>query len=102
MNLNPRTWNLLGWDKTSEVPCEPGCYALLDANDNILYIGRSKILSNRLRRPHKHQGFKRTELKFNTLKIAWCSGWDVYDSEKSLIKQWKPPLCKDFRIKTEG
>lgn len=95
MNLDPRKWNRTNWEKASTIPCDPGCYALLDADDNILYIGRSKILWNRLRNPSKHTGFKRAEQDVQLLIISWCVGWDVYDSEKALIKQWKPPLCQD-------
>jgi excinuclease UvrABC nuclease subunit len=95
MELNPRNWNRITWQEANAIPCEPGCYALLDDNENILYIGRSKILWNRLRNPNKHAGFKRTNKESCSLTIAWCSGWDVYDSEQVLIQQWKPPLCQD-------
>ena len=95
MNQDPRKWNRTSWQKANTIPCDPGCYALLDSNENILYIGRSKILWNRLRNPKKHRGFKRTKFKFDSLIIAWCIGWDAYDSEKTLIKRWKPLLCQD-------
>ncbi|MCP9805438.1 excinuclease ABC subunit UvrC [Cyanobium sp. T1B-Tous] len=32
-----------------EVPSEPGCYLLRDADDRILYIGKAKLLRNRVR-----------------------------------------------------
>ena len=32
-----------------EVPSEPGCYLLRDASDRILYIGKAKLLRNRVR-----------------------------------------------------
>ena len=32
-----------------EVPSEPGCYLLRDASDRILYIGKAKVLRNRVR-----------------------------------------------------
>ncbi|MFQ6537148.1 MULTISPECIES: excinuclease ABC subunit UvrC [Aphanothece] len=32
-----------------EVPAEPGCYLLRDADDRILYIGKAKVLRNRVR-----------------------------------------------------
>ena len=98
MNQDPRKWNRTNWLEASKVPCDPGCYALLDANDNILYIGRSKILWNRLRNPSKHKGFKRTKHEVQSLTITWCTGWDVYDLEKVLINKWKPPLCQDCII----
>lgn len=95
MNQDPRKWNWVHWQKANTIPCDPGCYALLDSDDKILYIGRSKILWNRLRNPSKHRGFKRATQEACTLKIAWCVGWDIYNSEKVLIKQWNPPLCQD-------
>ena len=32
-----------------EVPAEPGCYLLRDSEDRILYIGKAKVLRNRVR-----------------------------------------------------
>jgi excinuclease ABC subunit C len=32
-----------------EVPAEPGCYLMRDAEDRILYIGKAKVLRNRVR-----------------------------------------------------
>jgi len=98
MNLDPKTWESVPWDLAHTIPSEPGCYALLDTNETILYIGRSKILWNRLRNPKTHPAFQRAERDAADLKICWACGWDVYDSERSLIKKWKPPLCKE-RIK---
>ena len=96
MIQDPRHWNRNDWQSAKQIPCEPGCYALLDANDNVLYIGRSKMLWNRLRNPEKHHGFKRVKQSFKSLTITWLSGWPIYDIEKVLIQIWKPPLCQDF------
>ena len=35
--------------RLKEVPSEPGCYLLRDASDRILYIGKAKVLRNRVR-----------------------------------------------------
>ena len=35
--------------RLKEVPAEPGCYLLRDADDRILYIGKAKVLRNRVR-----------------------------------------------------
>jgi len=35
--------------RLTEVPSEPGCYLLRDASDRILYIGKAKVLRNRVR-----------------------------------------------------
>jgi excinuclease ABC subunit C len=35
--------------RLKEVPSEPGCYLLRDASDRIIYIGKAKLLRNRVR-----------------------------------------------------
>ena len=35
--------------RLKEVPAEPGCYLLRDSEDRILYIGKAKVLRNRVR-----------------------------------------------------
>ena len=35
--------------RLKEVPAEPGCYLMRDAEDRILYIGKAKVLRNRVR-----------------------------------------------------
>jgi len=35
--------------RLKEVPSEPGCYLLRDGEDRILYIGKAKVLRNRVR-----------------------------------------------------
>ena len=35
--------------RLKEVPAEPGCYLLRDSDDRILYIGKAKVLRNRVR-----------------------------------------------------
>ena len=35
--------------RLKEVPSEPGCYLMRDAEDRILYIGKAKVLRNRVR-----------------------------------------------------
>jgi excinuclease UvrABC nuclease subunit len=101
MEMNPVHWQSVTWQEAKQIPAKPGCYALIDANNKILYIGRSKILWNRLRNPSNHPAFNRIALEKCNLKIAWITGWNAYDSERSLILRWKPPLCQE-RIKTEG
>lgn len=92
MKNNPKQWERVKWHEAKQIPCAPGCYALLDDNENILYIGRSKLLWNRLRNPKLHSGFKRKEISDEKVFIAWCCGWEVYELEKELITTWQPPL----------
>ncbi|NCV91985.1 MAG: hypothetical protein EBW30_04050, partial [Synechococcaceae bacterium WB7_3xG_012] len=35
--------------RLKEVPTEPGCYLMRDSEDRILYIGKAKVLRNRVR-----------------------------------------------------
>ena len=44
METNPLTWQSVTWQEAKQIPAEPGCYALINAKNEILYIGRSKIL----------------------------------------------------------
>jgi hypothetical protein len=101
MELDPRKWQWVCWQDARNIPAKPGCYALIDANDNVLYIGRSKILWNRLRNPSNHPGFLRGSFDRKTIKIAWLEGWDAYDSERSLILKWEPSFCQE-RIARKG
>ena len=95
MENNPRNWQSVSWPDAKNIPAKPGCYALIDSNDNVLYIGRSKILWNRLRNPSKHPGFKRAVIDHTAVKITWIEGWNAYDSERSLILQWNPSFCRE-------
>jgi len=101
MEIDPRNWQWVCWQDAKTIPAKPGCYALIDSNDKILYIGRSKILWNRLRNPSHHPGFQRGSVDCTTTKISWMTGWDAYDLERSLILRWEPSFCQE-RIKRKG
>lgn len=101
MEMNPVNWQSVTWQEAKQIPAEPGCYALIDTDDKVLYIGRSKILWNRLRNPSKHQAFSRVASEEYNLKIAWITGWEAYGLERSLILRWNPPFCQE-RIKRKG
>lgn len=36
-------------DKLALLPDSPGCYIMKDENQNILYVGKAKVLKNRVR-----------------------------------------------------
>ena len=36
-------------ERLREIPSEPGCYLMRDGEDRILYIGKAKVLRNRVR-----------------------------------------------------
>jgi excinuclease ABC subunit C len=35
--------------RLAEIPSEPGCYLMRDGEDRVLYIGKAKVLRNRVR-----------------------------------------------------
>ena len=90
--LDPHLWEKVEWGEANKIPVSPGCYALINDLGEILYIGRSKILWNRLRNPRHHRGFSRRKDPSERVYIAWCCGWEVYEKEKELIRVWNPPL----------
>jgi len=90
--MNPFEWECACITEAKKIPAQPGCYALIHNNKEILYIGRSKVLSNRLALPHRHQGFVRYTDPWDELRIHWQIGWDVYDCEKELILRYNPRL----------
>lgn len=91
--MNPLEWEKEIIEAGIEAPASPGCYALIDQDKTILYIGRSKLLCNRINHPYKHKAFTRLKQPLNKLMIAWKTGWEIYDKEKDLILKYKPPLC---------
>jgi excinuclease UvrABC nuclease subunit len=91
--MEPYEWASFHISEGIKAPAEPGCYALISKDKEILYIGRSKLLCNRINNPYKHKGFIRCNHKLNELKVAWKTGWNIYDKEKELILKYKPKLC---------
>ena len=89
------SWHRVPWGEAKTAPCKAGCYALIAGTKQVLYIGRSKLLWNRLHCPSRHTGFCRTQIPVTELYIAWDT--NEYDSEQELIKLWKPILCKCVR-----
>ena len=50
-------------DKLALLPEQPGCYIMKDEHQNILYVGKAKILKNRVRSYfHGSHDFKTTRL----------------------------------------
>lgn len=90
--MNPLEWDYVCITEVKKIPAQPGCYALVANNNEILYIGRSKVLCKRLALPYKHQGFARYSHCLDDLHIHWQVGWSIYDREKELILRFNPPL----------
>ena len=84
--------------RLAEVPAEPGCYLMRDGEDRILYIGKAKVLRNRVRSyfqsgsGHGHSPRIRlmvrqvTEIEF----IVTDSEAEALALESNLIKQNQP------------
>ena len=92
--------------RLAELPSEPGCYLMRDGEDRVLYIGKAKVLRNRVRSyfqsgsGHGHSPRIRLmvrqvcEIEF----IVTDSEAEALALESNLIKQNQPPfnvLLKD-------
>jgi len=92
--------------RLAEIPSEPGCYLMRDGEDRVLYIGKAKVLRNRVRSyfqsgsGHGHSPRIRLmvrqvcEIEF----IVTDSEAEALALESNLIKQNQPPfnvLLKD-------
>ena len=83
-------------DKLALLPEQPGCYIMKDEHQNILYVGKAKILKNRVRSYfHGAHDFKTTRLVERIRDFEFI----VTDSEKesllleiNLIKKHHPPF----------
>ncbi|HHW89962.1 MAG TPA: excinuclease ABC subunit UvrC [Clostridiales bacterium] len=90
--------------KLKLLPEKPGVYIMYDSDMQILYIGKAKVLKNRVRQ-YFHQSGNQTEKVMNMVaKIAdfsyiiASSELDALALEANLIKKHKPPyniLLKD-------
>ena len=86
------------------LPNEPGVYIMYDADGNILYVGKAKILKNRVRQ-YFHASTNKTEKVLALLShvadfryIITASEADALSLENTLIKKHTPPyniLLKD-------
>ncbi len=83
-------WTRINLLNTKQLPCEPGCYALIKESE-IWYIGRSKLLWSRLSRLKSHNVISKVDPK--EFELAWKTGWEIYEKEKELILKYKPRLC---------
>lgn len=91
-------------EKLKTLPESPGVYIMYDGDGNILYIGKAKVLKNRVRQYFHMSGNKTVKLMIMTSKIVdlsyiiASSESDALALEATLIKQHRPPyniLLKD-------
>lgn len=90
--------------KLKNLPDEPGVYLMYDADGNILYVGKAKVLKNRVRQ-YFHASGNKTEKVLAMLShvadfqyIITASESDALSLENTLIKKHTPPyniLLKD-------
>lgn len=90
--------------KLKNLPDEPGVYIMYDADGNILYVGKAKILKNRVRQ-YFQSSTNKTEKVLAMLShvadfryIITASESDALSLENTLIKKHTPPyniLLKD-------
>ena len=90
--------------KLKNLPDEPGVYLMYDADGNILYVGKAKVLKNRVRQ-YFHASTNKTEKVLAMLShvcdfdyIITPSESDALSLENTLIKKHTPPyniLLKD-------
>lgn len=83
-------------DKLDTLPRSPGCYLFRDENHKVIYIGKAKILRNRVRQ--YFQDSKRDDVKVSTM-IARVRDFEVIETdseiealilEANLVKEHKP------------
>lgn len=90
--------------KLKNLPDEPGVYIMYDADGNVLYVGKAKVLKNRVRQ-YFHASTKKSEKVLAMLShvndfkyIITASEADALSLENTLIKKHTPPyniLLKD-------
>lgn len=83
-------------DKLDTLPKSPGCYLFRDENHKVIYIGKAKILRNRVRQ--YFQDSKRDDVKVSTM-VARVRDLEVIETdseiealilEANLVKEHKP------------
>lgn len=90
-------------DKLATLPEQSGVYIMLDEYDNVLYVGKAKILKNRVRQYfHKSVKNDKTMALVNKIKnfryIITPNEYEALILENNLIKEYNPPyniLLKD-------
>lgn len=85
-------------EKIKSLPRKPGCYIMRDRKGTIIYVGKAKILANRVRSYFRHSTFLRGHPKVRQLvRDAYSIEWTVARNEdeallleNSLINEHQP------------
>ena len=84
--ISPYKWDVVTYKDRGSIPSEYGCYAFIVPWGEVIYIGRSKMLRERLK-ANAHKILR--DLK-ESVQIAFNT--TMYDAEKELIQQYSPIL----------
>lgn len=90
-------------EKLKLLPDNPGVYIMLDKNSNVIYVGKARVLKNRVRQyfhnsPKPEKVMKMVENIADFNYIITSSEIDALALENNLIKKYKPKyniLLKD-------
>jgi excinuclease ABC subunit C len=84
-------------EKLKVLPAQPGCYIYRDENKDVLYVGKAKVLKNRVRSYFQESTKHSRRIARMVSKVVDLE-WMVVDSELealvlecNLIKQYRPP-----------
>ena len=81
-------------EKALSLPMEPGVYFYRDAQGNIIYIGKAKLLKNRVSQYFHSNRSPKTELMIRSARsLEYTVTADEFEAlvlECTLIKQYKP------------
>ncbi|WP_280951836.1 excinuclease ABC subunit UvrC [Alteribacter populi] len=81
-------------EKISLVPTQPGCYLMKNKHGTIIYIGKAKVLRNRVRSYFSGSHDKKTQLLVSEIRdfeyIVTTSNIEALLLEQNLIKKYEP------------
>ena len=96
--MNIYDWNYTYWGNWEQLPNHEACYAFITNTAKALYIGRTKMISSRLKRHTMND--KLSAFYKGWTKIYWNR--DAYDDEKELIQMYRPLYNVDHLVKNPG
>src|SRR5690554_4976184 len=81
-------------EKLTLVPPEPGCYLMKNKHGTIIYVGKAKILRNRVRSYFTGSHDKKTQRLVSEIRdfeyIVTSSNIEALLLEQNLIKKYEP------------
>ncbi|GAB4075037.1 excinuclease ABC subunit UvrC [Barrientosiimonas marina] len=86
--------NQLLQEKLAVLPAQPGCYLMKDKNGTVIYVGKSKLLRNRVRSYFNGANDKKTQRLVQEIQdfeyIVTSSEMEALILEMNLIKKYDP------------